>query len=269
MSKTIFITGASRGFGKLWADAFLQAGYNVAATSRDTAGLQDLAARYGAQFLPLAVDLTSKQASTDAVNQAQAHFGSLDVVINNAGYGVMGAVEEVGEQAIKDVFEVNVLASLWVIQAALPILRAQQSGHIIQISSMLGIVGYPTLGVYSATKFAVEGLCEALAGEVAEFGIRVTIVEPNGYDTDFSGASLVQGESLLAYNSLKKTLGESDNDFGSPAATVPAVLQLIASDNPPKRFFLGRVGYPTIQHVYADRLASWDSWQEVSVAAHR
>ena len=115
-------------------------------------------------------------------------------------------------------------------------------------------MGYPTLGVYSATKFAVEGLCEALASEVAGFGIRVTIVEPNGYDTDFSGTSLVQGESLPAYNSLKTTLGEAVNDFGSPAATVPAVLQLIASDNPPKRFFLGRVGYPTIQHVYADRL---------------
>jgi len=273
MAKTIFITGASKGFGKLWAEALLQAGHNVAATSRDAAGLQDLATRYAAQFLPLAVDLTSRPASTAAVQQAQAHFGTLDVVINNAGYGVMGTVEEVDEQATRDIFEVNVLASIWVIQAALPLMRAQGSGHIIQLSSVLGVVGVPTMGVYSATKFAVEGFCEALTSEVAGFGIQVTIVEPNGYATDFSGASLVQSNSLPHYDALKAELsklpGFGPDDLGTPEATVPALLQLLASTNPPKRLFLGRVGYPTIQHVYAGRLAEWNAWQDVSVAAHR
>lgn len=273
MAKTIFITGASKGFGKLWSDAFLQAGYNVAATSRNIAGLQDLAARYGAQFLPLAVDLTSAQACTEAVNQAKTHFGTLDVVINNAGYGIMGAVEEVTEQAAKDIFEVNFFASLRIIQAALPILREQGSGHIIQMSSMLGVVTVPALGVYAASKFAVEGLCEALAKEVAEFGIRVTIVEPNGYHTEFSASSLAFSPVLPAYNRLKSTLGDTvgarPEDMGHPEATVPAILQLLASDNPPKRLFLGNVGYDLVQRTYADRLASWGEWQEVSTAAHR
>lgn len=273
MAKTIFITGASKGFGKLWSDAFLQAGYNVAATSRDIAGLQDLATRYGAQFLPLAVDLTSAQACTEAVNQAKTHFGTLDVVINNAGYGAVGMVEEVTEQEAKDVFEVNFFSSLRIIQAALPILRAQGSGHIIQISSMLGVLSLPTFGMYSATKFAVEGLCEALEKEVTGFGIRVTIVEPNGYHTEFSASSMMQSPALPAYDNLKSDLGKlagfQEDSMGSPEATVPAVLKLLASDNPPKRLFLGKVGYPLIQHTYADRLASWGAWQEVSAAAHR
>jgi NAD(P)-dependent dehydrogenase (short-subunit alcohol dehydrogenase family) len=273
MAKTIFITGASKGFGKLWSDAFLQAGYNVAATSRDVAGLQDLAARYGAQFLPLAVDLTSAPACMEAVSQAKTHFGTLDVVINNAGYGIMGAVEEVTEQAAKDVFEVNFFASLRIIQAALPILREQGHGHIIQMSSMLGVVTVPALGVYAASKFAVEGLCETLAKEVEEFGIRVTIVEPNGYHTEFSASSLAFGNALPEYNRIKSTLsdtvGARAEDMGHPEATVPAILQLLASDNPPKRLFLGNVGYALTQRTYAERLASWGEWQAVSTAAHR
>ncbi len=270
--KTIFITGASRGFGKLWVEALLKRGDNVAATSRTITAYKDLALQYPTQFLPIELDITDKKAVTEAVNAAHKHFGSLDVVINNAGYGLFGAVEEVGEQETKDIFEANVFGTLWVTQAALPILRAQKSGHIIQLSSVLGVWTLPTLGIYNATKFAVEGLSEALASEVKEFGINVTLIEPNGYTTDFGGSSAVQSEAIAAYNNVKAGLGTTEgllpDDYGKPEATVPAILKLIDSNEPPLRLFLGKLGYTKTKRVYAEKLATWESWEDVAVAAH-
>jgi NAD(P)-dependent dehydrogenase (short-subunit alcohol dehydrogenase family) len=272
MSKTIFITGASRGFGKLWAEAFLQRGDKVAATSRNTSGLQDLADKYGDNFLPIALDITDREASIAAVNETYRHFGSLDVVINNAGYGLFGAVEEVSEQATKDIFSANVFGTLWVTQAALPIFREQRHGHIIQLSSVLGVWSLPTLGIYNATKFAVEGLSEALATEVAEFGVNVTLIEPNGYTTDFGGTSAVQSQAIPAYDDLKIKLGSAEGmlpeDFGKPEATVPAILKLIDSGNPPLRLFLGKVGLSKTKRVYQEKLDTWDAWEDIAVAAH-
>ena len=272
MSKTIFITGASKGFGKLWAEALLQRGNNVAATSRNISGLQDLADKYGNRFLPIALDITDRKASFAAVQQAHQHFGGLDVVINNAGYGVFGAIEEASETEVKDVFNANVFGTLWTTQAALPIFRQQQHGHIIQLSSVLGVWTLPTLGIYNATKFAVEGLSEALASEVKDFGIHVTLIEPNGYTTDFGGTSAVQSQAIPAYDTIKSTLGNTEGllpeDYGNPEATVPAILQLIDSKNPPLRLFLGKVGYTKTQRVYAEKLDTWKAWEEVAVAAH-
>ncbi len=270
--KTIFITGASKGFGKLWVEAFLKRGDKVAATSRNISGLAEFADQYPDQFLPIALDITDRQAATDAVNLAYHHFGSLDVVINNAGYGVFGAIEEVSEKETKDIFEANVFGTLWVTQAALPIFRQQKSGHIIQLSSVLGVWTLPTLGIYNATKFAVEGMSEALASEVAEFGIHVTLIEPNGYTTDFGGASAVQSASIPAYDDLKASLASAEGllpeDYGKPTATVPAILKLIDSKNPPLRLFLGKLGYDKTKRVYEEKLDTWKSWNEVSVAAH-
>ncbi|UOQ71465.1 SDR family NAD(P)-dependent oxidoreductase [Hymenobacter cellulosilyticus] len=272
MAKTIFITGASRGFGKLWAAAFLRRGDNVVATSRNVAGLQDLADAYGATFLPLALDITNRAQCQHAIGQAHAHFGRLDVVINNAGYGLIGAVEEVGEQDVRDALDANLLGTLWVTQAALPILRAQGQGHIIQLSSVLGMVSAPAMGIYSATKFAVEGLSEALAREVAGFGIRVTLVEPNVFKTDFGGSSAVQSPTLAAYDQIKASLWAlpafDPANYGSPEATVPIIQQLIDSDNPPLRLFMGRAAYPWVEQAYHERLASWQQWQPVAEAAH-
>lgn len=272
MAKTIFITGASRGFGKLWTEALLKRGDKVAATSRNIEAYKDLAEQYPETFLPISLDITNREAVFEAVNKAKDHFGSLDVVINNAGYGVFGAVEEVGEKAIKDVFEANVFGTLWVTQAALPIFRAQGSGHVIQLSSVLGIWSLPTLGIYNATKFAVEGFSEALATEVKPFGINVTMIEPNGYTTDFGGSSAVHGDAIPAYNALKSTLGEAEGllpeDYGKPEATVPAILKLIDSENPPLRLFLGKVGLRKTERVYAEKLKVWNDWKEVSEAAH-
>lgn len=271
MKKTVFITGVSKGFGKLWTEALLKRGDNVAATSRDAKVLDDLAKQYKGQLLPISLDITDKKAVTEAVQKATDHFGRLDVIINNAGYGVFGAIEEVGEQAIKDVFDANVFGTLWVTQAALPVFRKQGHGHIIQLSSVLGVYTIPTLGIYNATKFAVEGFSEALAGEVKEFGIHVTLVEPNGYTTEFAGSSAVFGNQIPAYDGVKSRLheieGVSPEDYGKPEATVPAILKVIDSPNPPLRLFLGRIGLNKTKKVYAERMQTWEEWSDVSVGA--
>ncbi|MEL1244831.1 SDR family oxidoreductase [Flavobacterium sp. DGU11] len=271
MSKTIFITGASRGFGRLWAEAFLKRGDKVIATARNIETLNELVAQYGDAVLPLQLDVNNRDESFAAVNKAAAHFGMLDVVINNAGYGLFGTIEEATEQEARDQIETNVFGLLWITQAALPIMRAQGHGHIIQVSSVLGVVTLPVLGIYNASKFAVEGLTETLASEVKDFGIKVTLVEPNGFATDWAGASAVQSQPISAYDGVKAAFqeGMSDTDiFGQPEATTGAILKLTDAQNPPLRLFLGKVALPWVKQVYADRLATWEEWNEVAVAAH-
>lgn len=270
MTKTIFITGASKGFGKIWAEAFLKRGDNVVATARNTDSLNDLVKEYGNKILPLSLNVNDREASFAAVNKAKEHFGSLDVVINNAGYGLFGAVEEASEQEARDQIETNVFGLLWVTQAALPIMRAQGNGHIIQVSSVLGITTLPALGLYNATKWAVEGLSESLAAEVKGFGIDITIVEPNGYSTDFGSGSAAHSTAIPAYDPVKAALyaGFTEDSTGLPEATADAMLQLTASENPPLRLFLGKVGLPWAKQVYADRMAVWENWKEVAEKAH-
>lgn len=271
MSKTIFITGASRGFGRLWAEAFLKRGDKVVATARNIETLNDLVALYGDAVLPLQLDVNSREESFAAINKAAAHFGTLDVVINNAGYGLFGTIEEATEKEARGQIETNVFGLLWITQAALPIMRAQDHGHIIQVSSVLGLVTLPVLGIYNASKFAVEGLTETLASEVKDFGIKVTLVEPNGFATDWAGASAVQSQPISAYDGVKAAFqeGMSDTDiFGQPEATTSAIVKLIDAENPPLRLFLGKVALPWVKQVYADRLATWEAWNDVSVAAH-
>ncbi|MFD2600717.1 SDR family NAD(P)-dependent oxidoreductase [Flavobacterium suzhouense] len=270
MSKTIFITGASRGFGRIWAEAFLERGDKVAATARNIEALNDLKAKYGDAILPLQLNVDNRSEAFDAINKAANHFGSLDVVINNAGYGLFGAVEEASEQEVRQQFETNVFGLLWVTQAALPIMRKQGHGHIIQLSSVLGIFTLPVLGIYNASKFAVEGLSETLAQEVKGFGINVTLVEPNGFATDWAGSSSFHSESIEAYDGVKKAFndGLTDDAFGIPEATAPAILKLVDEKNPPLRYFLGKVGLPTTQQVYAQRFAEWEQYADVATAAH-
>lgn len=189
MAKTIFITGASRGLGRIWAEAFLHRGDQVIVAVRNTLSLKELAERYPSTLLVLRLDVTDKKACFEAIEKAKQHFGKIDVLINNAGYGHVGAIEELNEEEIRAQMETNVFGLLWVTQAIIPIMREQKSGHIIQVSSALGLVAFPTLSIYSASKFAVEAISESLATEVAGFGIKVTLVEPNGYLTEFSTSS--------------------------------------------------------------------------------
>jgi len=270
MSKTIFITGASRGFGRIWTEAFLKRGDKVVATARNIDTLKDLADQYGDTLLPIQLDVTNRQASFAAVAKAKQHFGKIDTVINNAGYGLFGTIEETSEQEARDQIEANVFGLLWITQAALPILREQGHGHIIQLSSVLGITTLPTLGIYNASKWAVEGLSETLATEVKGFGINVTLVEPNGFSTDWAGASAIRSQPIEAYNVVRDAFsaGITEDTFGNPEATTEAILKLVDAAHPPLRLFLGKVAYPWAQQVYADRLNTWEEWKEVAAKAH-
>jgi len=271
MSKVILITGASRGFGKLWAKAFLEAGNRVVATARNLTDLEDLVAAFGNSVLPLQLDVRKRTQCIEVVNQAKETFGQLDVVINNAGFGLFGAVEEVNETDVKNQFETNVYGSLWITQAALPIMRAQKSGHIIQVSSVLGIVSIPTMSVYNATKFAVESIMEALSGEVNHLGVKTTLIEPNAYTTDFGGDSALHSGSIGIYDDVKNAVLASFNEdtLGDPLATIPAILEIVNMENPPLRVFFGKVGYIFASEAYAKRLAEWEAWKDFSIAAHK
>lgn len=270
MAKTIFITGASRGFGKLWAEALLQRGDNVIATARNLRTLDELVNKYGQRILPLQLDVNDRAAGFEAIRKAKAHFGSIDVLINNAGYGIFGSIEETTEQEARAQMETNFFGLLWLTQAVLPVMREQGHGHIIQLSSILGLITLPVLGLYNASKFAVEGLSETLATEVKGFGIHITLVEPNGFATDWSGASAVHTTAMPEYEGVKAAFQEgiTDDSWGIPEATTPAILKLIDSNTPPLRLLLGKYAYPWIKQTYEGRHTEWDNWREVSSAAH-
>src|ERR1700748_1021104 len=266
MAKTIFITGASRGFGKLWAEALLQRGDKVIATARDLNILDELVAKYGDNVLPLQLDVNDRVAGFAAITKAKEHFGSIDVLINNAGYGLFGTIEETSEQEARDQVETNVFGLLWATQAVLPVMRTQGHGHIIQVSSVLGIITLPVLGLYNASKFAVEGLTETLADEVKGFGINVSLIEPNGFATDWAGASAASTTPMDVYEPVRPSFqaGLTDDVFGVPEATTDAVLKLVDAENPPLRLFLGKMALPWVKQVYAGRLAEWEAWDEVA-----
>jgi NAD(P)-dependent dehydrogenase (short-subunit alcohol dehydrogenase family) len=268
--KVWFITGASRGFGRIWAEAALKRGDRVVATARSLTSVAELADRYGDLVLPLAMDVTSQEQVSAAVEQAHAHFGRLDVVINNAGYALVGAVEEADEASVRAEFETNFFGALRVIKAVLPLLRKKGAGHIVGVSSVAGIVAGPLIGLYHASKWAFEGLHESLAQEVKGFGIKVTLLEPGAYATDFgSQSSLKITPSIGAYADMRTQLFASaaNIEFGDPQATAAAVLKIVDSANPPLRFFVGTEGLPLARAAYAARLATWEEWEAVSTAA--
>ncbi len=268
--KIWFITGASRGFGRTWAEAALKRGDRVAVTARNVADVADFKERYGDAALPLALDVTDSQQVEHAVTEAHAAFGRLDVVLNNAGYSLVGAVEELRIADVHAQFETNVIGTLRVIQAALPFLRKQRSGHLIGVSSGVGVVAFPLIGAYCATKWAFEGLHESLAQEVETFGIKVTLLEPGAYATEFgSPSSLRMTPALDAYAALREQVFErlSTMERGDPKATAEAILQIVDTDNPPLRFFVGNTGLPMARAAYDARLATWEHWQHLSNAA--
>jgi NAD(P)-dependent dehydrogenase (short-subunit alcohol dehydrogenase family) len=267
-----FITGTSKGFGHVWAEAALKRGDRVAASARNTNSLSELVRAYGENILPLELDVTDKDAVDAAVERAHEHFGRLDVVINNAGYGLFGAIEEVSQEQARAQIETNLFGALWVTKAVLPRLREQRSGHIIQVSSIGGVQAFPTIGLYHASKWALEGFTQALAGEVQDLGIKVTIVEPGGYATDWGGSSAVRAEQLPVYDQtrtkLQQTLAASRSNPGVPEATGPAILELVDAERPPLRIFFGETPLEVIRPEYARRIATWEEWDKLSKAAH-
>jgi NAD(P)-dependent dehydrogenase (short-subunit alcohol dehydrogenase family) len=268
-NKVWFITGTSKGFGRVWAEAALARGDRVAATARDVRTLAPIVERYGDRVAAMKLDVTDRAAVDKSVSQAHERFGRLDVVINNAGYGHFGAIEEVTEAEARAQIETNLFGALWVTQAALPILRAQGSGHIIQVSSIGGVNAFPTVGLYHASKWALEGFSQSLAAEVAPFGIKVTLVEPAGYATEWGGASAVRSKPLAAYDGARAQIAQwrTGSVPGDPEATGEAILKVVDAKDPPLRIFFGTVGLPLTRAEYEKRLEIWQQWNEVAVAA--
>lgn len=261
--KVWFITGSSRGFGRVWAEAALTRGDKVVATSRTVSDLAELEKRFGESVLTLALDVTNAEQVKSVVTRAHAHFGRLDVVLNNAGYSLIGMTEESSEADVRAVFDTNYLGSLRVIQAVLPLLRKQGGGHLIGVSSTLGLNAMPMIGFYCATKWAVEAMHESLAQEVKAFGIKVTILQPGAYATEFgSPESIKMSSSSDVYTELRGHIfaGLKGLDRGDPKTTVDAMFKLVDAENPPLRFILGAQGLPTARTVFAERIASYEAW---------
>ena len=268
MQKTWFITGASRGFGRIWAEAALKRGDRVTATARKLADVADLAERFGDAVLPLALDVTDSAHVQQVVPQAYAHFGRLDVLVNNAGVSLFAATEEASDEQIRSLFDANYFGMVRVLRAALPLLRKQGSGHILGVSSGLGIASLPMIGFYAATKWAVEALHESLAPEVKAFGLKVTLVEPGAYATDFGKSSQV-ADVLEPYAEFRQQFLKqlANVERGDPEATAEAILKLVDAENPPLRLGLGNSILPRARAAYAERLKTWEAWEDVSNAA--
>ena len=268
MKKTWFITGASRGFGRIWAEAALRRGDRVAATARKLEDVADLKERFQDAVLAMALDVTDAKQVQQVVQQAHQHFGGLDVLVNNAGTSLFAATEEASDEQIHALFDANYLGMVRVLRAALPLLRKQGHGHILGVSSGLGITTLPLLGFYCATKWAVEALHESLAQEVKPFGIKVTLVEPGAYATDF-GKSAEIADALEPYAEFRKQFLTrlAGLERGDPEATADAVLKLVDADDPPLRLGLGNSILPRARDAYRERLATWEAWEDVSNAA--
>ncbi|HTA33402.1 MAG TPA: SDR family oxidoreductase [Solirubrobacteraceae bacterium] len=271
MTRVWFITGTSRGFGRVWAQAALERGDSVAASARDTSTLEDLGSAHGERLLALQLDVTDKAAIEQSVRSAHRHFGRLDVVVNNAGYGQFGAIEELTEPEARRQIETNLFGPLWVTKAVVPLLREQRSGHIIQVSSIGGVMAFPLLGLYHASKWGLEGFSQSLAAELAEFGVHVTLVEPGGFTTDWSGDSAGRAQQMAVYDGVRErrlqALGPIRSQPGDPQATGAAMLELVDAAEPPLRVFFGSSGLQMIRREYAARIDTWEKWDGLAQRA--
>jgi NAD(P)-dependent dehydrogenase (short-subunit alcohol dehydrogenase family) len=267
-SKVWFITGAGRGFGRGFTEAALDAGDRVVATARRPEVLAELTEQHRDRLVVLPLDVTDRDAVFSTVDRAIAAFGHVDVVVNNAGHGLSGAIEEVTEAQARHIIDTNFFGALWVCQAVAPHLRARRSGHIVQMSSVSGVMAIPTMGLYAASKFALEGMSEALAEELEPFGVHLTLVEPRIYATDFM-AGMQLAEMCDAYLPVRMALGERYAGMapGDPDRVVAAVLDLAALQQPPRRLLLGDGDYDTVLAAHRTRLSEWQQWETVSRAA--
>lgn len=269
--KVWFITGSSTGFGRSLTEAVLKHGHRVVATARKPEQLGDLVEKYPETAKAVRLDVTNPQEVQAAIQTAIAAFGRIDVVVNNAGYGAIGAIEEISDEAIRRQFETNVFGVLNVIRAVLPTLRQQQSGHVLNLSSVGGFVSFGATGIYCATKFAVEALSEALSQEVAAMGIKVTIVEPGAFRTDFNGRSLAKPDQLMdeyapVSGAFLQWLEDMDGKQpGDPDKAAIAMIQAVESDHPPLRLALGADAVGAIEEKLKSVQAELDMWKEVSV----
>ncbi len=268
MSKVWFITGSSRGLGRSLAEAVLAHGDLLVATARNPEQLNDLVSRYGEQMRAVALDVTSPEQARTATATAIDAFGRLDVVVNNAGYANVGSIEETTEEDWRAQIETNLWGVINVTRAALPILRKQRSGHFVQISSIGGRTGSAGLGPYQTAKWAVEGFSEVLSREVAPFGIKVTLIEPGGFRTDWGGSSMSITEPSEDYRSIIEGHldyhNQAGNEPGDPAKAAQAIITIVNEANPPLRLLLGKDAVLIAQRVDQTKLAETERWEKLS-----
>ena len=273
-SKVWYVTGASQGLGLTLVKKLLENGYGVAATSRDAHTLSQAVGLIDKdRFLPLAVDLNNLDCIDESIRQTLATFGRIDVVVNNAGYGMAGTVEETAEQDIRNIFNVNVMATIDVVKSVLPVMRRQKSGYIINIGSVAGFVGAPGWSVYSATKAAVAAFSEVIALDVKEFGIKVTVVEPSGFRTGFltqNSLALITPK-IEGYEAVKKTqdgyLSSDGKQAGDPDRAGEIFMELAENPEPPMHLFLGSDAYNRASKKLTDMGEELEQWKPVTVGA--
>lgn len=273
-SKVWYITGASRGLGLTLVKKLLEKGYRVAATSRDARTLSEaVGVTDRDRFLPLAVDLNNTDCIDESIQQTIAEFGRIDVVVNNAGYGMAGTVEEIAGQDIRNIFNVNVLATIDVVRMVLPVMRKQRSGYIINIGSVAGFAGAPGWSIYSATKAAVAAFSEVIAMDVKEFGIRVTVIEPSGFRTGFlTRESLALTTSVIeGYEAVKNTqdryLSMDGQQAGDPDRAADIFMELAENPEPPMRLFLGNDAYKRASEKLAALSVELEQWKSTTIGA--
>jgi NAD(P)-dependent dehydrogenase (short-subunit alcohol dehydrogenase family) len=271
MAKVWLITGSSRGLGRSLAEAVLQAGHNLVATARDPSRLSDLVERHGDRIRPLALDVTDAAASQAAIDSAVRTFGRLDVLVNNAGYGNVNAIEDTSLDEFRAQIETNLFGVINVTKAAIPVMREQKSGHIIQFSSVGGRIGALGRAPYSAAKWAVEGFSEVLAREVGPLGVKVTIIEPGGFRTDFAGASTTIRDGRPEYAQTVGAVARFQRDYdgrqpGDPAKAARVIVQIAGLDEPPLRLLLGSDAVSAVEKNDLAKIEADRKWRDLSVS---
>jgi NAD(P)-dependent dehydrogenase (short-subunit alcohol dehydrogenase family) len=273
MQKVWFITGCSTGFGRYLAEEALAKGYNVVVAARNTNDVQDIVANYPHTSLVVKLDVTVADQIKESVAATIAKFGQIDVLVNNAGIGYFGAVEESEDAQVRQMFEINVFGLAHMTQAVLPQMRTQRSGHILNIASIGGLRSFPGIGFYNATKYAVDGLSEALSKEVAPLGIKVTIVAPSGFRTDWAGRSandskiVIEDYASTAWYNQGDIRGYSGNQPGDPVRAAKAMIQVVEAENPPLRLLLGVAALKGARIKLDELKHDFDTWAEVTEGA--
>ncbi len=272
-NKVWFITGCSTGFGRALAMELLQAGTNVVVTARKIQDVEDLVIEYPNSAFAITLDVTKTDEIKNALAKAIEKFGTIDVLVNNAGIGYFGAVEESEDSEVRRMFEINVFGLGNMTNAVLPIMRKQRRGHIVNIASIGGLVGFPGIGYYNATKFAVDGLSEALAKEVAHLGIKVTIVCPSGFRTNWAGSSannskiIIEDYASSAHQNKNNIRNLSGNQAGDPVRAAKAIVSAINSENPPLRLLLGVAALKNARLKLEHLKTDFDNWAVTSEGA--
>ena len=273
MSKVWLITGCSTGFGRELAKAVLSAGNKAIVTARKTDDIKDIVEGNEDNAIAVQLDVTKPAEIASAVKAAIEKFGRIDVLVNNAGIGYFGAIEESEDDAVRKMFEINVFGLAKMTQEVLPIMRSQKSGHVINISSIGGLRSFPAVGFYNATKYAVDGLSEALAKETAHLGIKVTIIAPSGFRTDWAGRSAedspikIEDYNDTAGQNKASIRGYSGNQPGDPVKAALAIIKVVESANPPLRLLLGEAALKGARVKLEELKTDFDAWQETTVGA--